>query len=96
MSQKRVTFSLPEELANEIDFVCHKAGVNRSALISEIVKGPIGELLHHFGPDVPVEEYVHELRRQRRRGSSDAAVKGRIRLLSYMLHGGSPDDSTAH
>jgi hypothetical protein len=97
MTQKRMAISLPEDLLNELEFVCLKAGVNRSALVCELIRPRVAELLSVFDDGVPVEEYVESMRRQRRRGdTSTDAVRSRMRIINQFLNGAVSDDAKAH
>lgn len=97
MAHKRMAISLPAELLQDIDFVCLKAGVNRSALICELLKPKISELVAVFDDGTPVEDYVESMRRQRRRGdTSSDSVRARMRLINQFLDPGASFDDSTH
>ena len=75
MSCKKVTFSLPEELVSDLNYVSKRMSVTRSALLSEMVLSPAADLRTLFEgiPENPTPDEV-----LRARGSSLKLIEARM------------------
>jgi len=75
MSCKKVTFSLPEELVSDLNYVSKRMSVTRSALLSEMVLSPAADLRTLFEsiPENPTPDDVI-----RARGSSLKLIEARM------------------
>lgn len=71
----RCTFSLPAELAAEISQSAQALGVSQSALVTEVLSGPLGRLAMYLSLSNPQPSDVA----LRRRGESRAVLEQLVR-----------------
>lgn len=89
-SLKRVSLSIPGELADNLDYISRRLGVSRSAFVTQIlIEGDLdhlASLLAHI-PEQPSEADI-----KRFRGDSKVYVREQLQRLQQ-LQGGLFDDS---
>lgn len=80
MSQKmvRMSFTVPPSLRADLDYLSHRMGVTKSALVSELLGPPLGDLrsLMEMVPENPTDEDV-----LRARGKSNELILKRLQSL---------------
>ena len=80
MSEKmvRVSFTVPPHIRSDLDYLCTRMGVTKSALVSELLSGPLGDLreLMEMVPENPTSEDL-----LRASGRSNALIAQRLRNL---------------
>lgn len=78
MSEKmvRMSFTVPPSLRSDLDYLSSRLGVTKSALVTELMAGPLQDLrsLVELVPDNPTEEDV-----LRARGVSNELIAERLR-----------------
>lgn len=76
--QHKVTLSLAPQLVEDLDYLAERTGVSRSALVSEILAEPIGEMrrLMAMIPPSPTPSDVLRLR-----GASADVIRERLASL---------------
>lgn len=74
----RVSFTIPAPIRKDLDYLADRLGVSKSALVSELLGVPLGDLreLMEMVPDNPTAEDV-----VRARGKSNSLIAHRLRNL---------------
>jgi hypothetical protein len=74
----RVSFTIPPQVRANLDHLSDRLGVSKSALITELLEGPLGDLreLMDLIPENPTPEDV-----LRARGKSNSLIAHRLRSL---------------
>jgi len=93
MSEKmvRVSFTVPPQIRSDLDYLCGRLHVTKSALISELLAGPLSDLreLTEMVPDNPSQaDFL------RAKGKSNALIAKRLR--SYRAIEGDLFDDRPH
>lgn len=75
---RKLTFSLPEETANNLDVISARLGVSRSGLVSELLAGACGDMMQIIDlmPTPPENGTKTDL--VRLRGQSAAVLRQRL------------------
>jgi hypothetical protein len=80
MSQRmvRMTFTVPPTIRQNLDYLSSRMGVTKSALVSELLNSPLGDLrdLMEMVPDNPTEADL-----LRASGKSNELIATRLRSL---------------
>lgn len=80
MTQKmvRMTFTVPPSIRQNLDYLSTRMGVTKSALVSELLTTPLGDLrdLMEMVPENPTEADL-----LRARGKSNQLIAARLRSL---------------
>jgi hypothetical protein len=80
MSQNmvRVTFTVPPRIRADLDYLSDRLGVTKSALVSELLEAPLGDLreLMEMVPENPTSDDI-----LRARGKSNSLIAQRLRNL---------------
>ncbi len=88
---KRVSLSIPGELADNLDYIAHRLGVSRSAFVTQVLlEGHLDKLASLLST---IPEQPSEADTRRFRGDSKAYVREQLERLQ-LLQGGLFDDST--
>jgi len=90
-SLKRVSLSIPGELADNLDYISRRLGVSRSAFVTQLLLE--GQLDHLASLLASIPEQPSEADVKRFRGDSRAYVREQLERLQR-LQGGLFDDST--
>lgn len=71
----RMSFTLPPSIRRDLDYLSHRMGVTKSALVSELLQSPVADLrsLVEMVPDNPTADDL-----VRARGKSNDLIVGRI------------------
>lgn len=88
---RRVSLSIPGELADNLDYISRRLGISRSAFVTQLLlEGQMGHLANLLRsiPEQPTEADA-----RRFRGDSRAYVREQLERLQK-LQGGLFDDST--
>lgn len=94
---KRVSFTVPADVADEIAYIAKRVGVSRSALVTDVLR----ETIDTVGPMIrSVPESPTDVDVVRFRGESERVVTERLEharrlkddLFSGLSHGGGNDD----
>jgi hypothetical protein len=74
----RVSFTIPPEIRTDLDYLSTRLGVSKSALVSELLGAPLGDLrqLMEMVPENPTTEDLI-----RARGKSNSLIAHRLRNL---------------
>jgi predicted DNA-binding protein len=74
----RVSFTIPPQIRENLDYLSGRLGVSKSALVSELLGTPLGDLRELFEaiPENPTEADV-----LRARGKSNSLIAHRLRSL---------------
>jgi predicted DNA-binding protein len=77
-SMVRVSFTIPPQIRTDLDYLSSRLGVSKSALVSELLGGPLGDLreLMEMVPENPTTEEL-----LRARGKSNSLIAHRLRNL---------------
>ena len=80
MTQKmvRVTFTVPPQIRQNLDYLSARMGITKSALVSELLGAPLGDLcdLMEMVPENPTEADL-----LRASGKSNSLIAARLRSL---------------
>jgi predicted DNA-binding protein len=80
MTQKmvRVTFTVPPQIRQNLDYLSSRMGITKSALVSELLGSPLGDLrdLMEMVPENPTEADL-----LRASGKSNQLIAARLRSL---------------
>jgi len=80
MTQKmvRVTFTVPPQIRQNLDYLSVRMGITKSALVSELLGAPLGDLcdLMEMVPENPTEADL-----LRASGKSNSLIAARLRSL---------------
>ena len=78
MACRKITFSLPEKLVEDLDYISKRIKVTRSALLSQLVEEPVGTLRELVAsvPENPTEEDII-----RAKGRSLSVIEERVNTV---------------
>lgn len=81
MKMKKVTFSVPVEIVDDLSVISKRIGVSRSALLSELLSTPLHEM-RELVEGIP--ENPEEVDIVRFKGKSEKVVKQRMQELEEL------------
>lgn len=88
---KRVSISMPEELADNLDYISKRLGVSRSGFVSQLLLAADLDSFRAMLSHIPEQPSEGDLKRFR--GDSRAYIQDQLERLQK-LQGGLFDDST--